>query len=95
MTLGELQDSLSQSAPPSGLPKLVVALWHDAHGDWEQAHEVAQSVEGPEGAWVHGYLHRKEGDLSNAQYWYSRAGRSRPDTPPGEEWKEIVESLLG
>ena len=95
MTLAELQASFSQGAPPPGLPKLVQALWHDARGDWEQAHEIAQSVDGPEGARVHAYLHRKEGDLSNAGYWYSRAGRPRSDAPLDEEWKEIAKALLG
>jgi len=95
MTLAELQASLSQGAPPPGLPKLVQALWRDARGDWEQAHEIAQSVADAEGAWVHAYLHRKEGDLSNAEYWYSRAGRPRSDAPLEEEWKEIAEALLG
>ncbi len=95
MTLAELRASLSQSAPPSGMSKLVEALWHDARGDWEQAHEIAQSVDDAEGAWVHAYLHRKQGDLSNAGYWYSRTGRPRSDAPLDEEWKEIVEALLG
>ncbi len=95
MTLAELQASLSQSAPPSGVPRLVEALWRDARGDWEQAHEIAQSIDDLEGAWVHAYLHRKEGDLSNAGYWYSRAGRQRPDASLDEEWKEIAEALLG
>jgi len=105
MTLAELQASLSQSAPPSGVSRLVEALWRDARGDWEQAHEIAQSIDDREGAWVHAYLHRKEGDLSNAGYWYARAGRQRPDASlPGvslpdvsldDEWKEIAEALLG
>ncbi len=100
MTLAELQASLSQSAPPSGVPRLVEALWHDARGDWDQAHEIAQSIDDREGAWVHAYLHRKEGDLSNAGYWYLRAGRqgsdaSLPDVSLEAEWKEIAEALLG
>jgi hypothetical protein len=77
------------------MSKLVEALWHDARGDWEQAHEIAQSIDDSEGAWVHAYLHRKEGDLSNAGYWYSRAGRKKPDASLDEEWKEIAEALSG
>ncbi len=100
MTLAELQASLSQSAPPSGVPRLVEALWHDARGDWDQAHEIAQSIDDREGAWVHAYLHRKEGDLSNAGHWYLRADRqgsdaSLPDVSLEAEWKEIAEALLG
>jgi hypothetical protein len=94
MTLAELQASLSQKAPPSGVPELVMALWHDARGDWDRAHRLAQSVEDAEGAWVHAYLHRKEGDLSNAGYWYSRAGKRRPDVSFDEEWEEIAGALL-
>ena len=82
------------------MPRLVEALWHDARGDWDQAHEIAQSIDDREGAWVHAYLHRKEGDLSNAGYWYLRAGRqgsdaSLPDVSLEAEWKEIAEALLG
>ena len=94
MTLAELEASLSKDGPPKGLPRLVQALWHEARGDWDQAHEIAQSVEGSDGAWVHAYLHRKEGDLSNAGYWYSRAGRSRSAASLDEEWQEIAEALL-
>jgi hypothetical protein len=94
MTLDELRASLSRDTPPSALPKLVQALWHDARGDWDRAHQIAQSVDDAEGAWVHAYLHRKEGDLSNAGYWYSRAGRPRSEAPLGEEWEEIAQALL-
>jgi hypothetical protein len=69
-------------------------LWWDAKGDWTKAHESALQDEGPAGAWIHAYLHRKEGDSSNAAYWYQRAGK-----PPGkmsidEEWDQIAGALL-
>ena len=54
---------------------VLLALWWDARGDWKRAHEIAQDVSDADGAWVHAYLHRKEGDLGNAAYWYRRAGR--------------------
>jgi hypothetical protein len=95
MTVAELRASLAQTAPPPGLPRLVRALWHDARGGWDEAHQIAQSVEDAEGAWVHAYLHRKEGDLSNAGYWYSRAGRPRSHASLDEEWEEIAVALLG
>ena len=57
------------------LSPLLLALWHDAKGDWDGAHRVAQDVDGENAAWVHAYLHRKEGDASNADYWYRRARR--------------------
>jgi hypothetical protein len=72
---------------------LPAALWWDAHGDWDRAHQLAQSVDTPDGAWVHAYLHRKEGDLSNADYWYRRAGRQRPGIPLDAEWMELARAF--
>ena len=83
-----------RQANPSQFRGALLALWWDGQGSWEQAHEVAQEVDGPDGAWVHAYLHRKEGDLGNAGYWYRRAGR-QPATGALElEWTYIVETLL-
>ncbi len=73
----------------------LLALWFDAHGDWEKAHEAAQDVAGPDGAWVHAYLHRKEGDLGNAGYWYRRAGRAAASGDLKMEWEAIVLEMLG
>jgi hypothetical protein len=78
---------------PAGLAPPLAALWWDARGDWERAHEAAQSVDTAEGAWVHAYLHRKEGDLSNADYWYRRAGRRHPSVSLEAEWAEIAAAL--
>lgn len=75
-------------------PPLLQALWHDALGDWEKAHDLAQTIETPDGAWVHAYLHRKEGDIWNADYWYRRAGRTRPNGTLEEEWEDMVQLLL-
>lgn len=86
-------DELKDCPSPEGLPPLLAALWWDARGDWEKAHGLAQSVGSAEGAWVHAYLHRKEGDLTNADYWYRRAGRSRPAASLGAEWAEIARGL--
>jgi hypothetical protein len=94
VTRSELKASLSEATPPPGVSALVRALWHDGHGDWDEAHRIAQSVDDAEGAWVHAYLHRKEGDLSNARYWYARAGRPRSDASLDEEWEAIAEALL-
>jgi hypothetical protein len=94
MTLDEFKTTLSGSKPPPGLTPVLVALWHDGHGDWDAAHEVAQDVPDPEGAWVHAYLHRKEGDASNAAYWYRRAGRPAFKGSLEAEWDEIVTTFL-
>jgi len=73
----------------------LAAMWYEGKGDWEQAHTIAQGIPTREGAWVHAYLHRKEGDDWNANYWYNRADRSMPDYSLEREWKEMVRSLLG
>lgn len=94
MNLETFIASLSSDNPPAGLSTVLTALWVDAKGDWDQAHQLAQSEDDSAGAWVHAYLHRKEGDPSNAAYWYRRAGKSMSLQTPEEEWKSIVDSLL-
>ena len=76
------------------MPILLRALWYDARGDWHRAHTIAQDVDDAGGAWVHAYLHRKEGDLGNAGYWYERAGRDVASDPLDAEWERIAAALL-
>lgn len=85
--------SLNAGAPPGSASPALIALWHAAKGDWERAHEVAQTDESQNGSWVHAYLHRVEGDLSNAGYWYRRAGRDVPADSLEEEWANIASAL--
>ena len=94
MTLAEFRATLSSSAPPPDLPPLLRALWHDAKGNWDAAHHVAQDIESADGSWVHAYLHRKEGDAGNAAYWYRRAGQPVADDSLAGEWARIAEALL-
>ena len=94
MTLAEFRASLSESSPPLGLSAALVALWHDVRGDWDAAHRAVQDVEGRDGAWVHAYLHRREGDDGNAAYWYGRAGRPIAAGPLEAEWAAIATALL-
>lgn len=93
MTIDEFREMRSTATPPA-LPPLLQALWHDARGEWERAHEIAQADENRDGAWVHAYLHRKEGDLGNARYWYRRAGRPEATRTLDDEWTAIAEHLL-
>jgi hypothetical protein len=86
-------ETLRHCETAEGLPPLLAALWWDARGDWDRAHRLAQEVGTAEGAWVHAYLHRREGDLPNADYWYRRAGRRRPDRSLEQEWAEIAAAL--
>lgn len=93
MTLSEFQQTLSAVEPPAVSPYLQ-ALWYDAKGDWEKAHTIIQDIDDPTAAYIHAYLHRKEGDNGNAGYWYRRAGRKNPSVGLKQEWDEIVEELL-
>lgn len=98
MSFEEFQATLdgATATPPASLSRPLQALWHDARGDWEAAHRCAQEEKSRDGSWVHAYLHRKEGDLGNAGYWYSRADRPTPKTAVtlDDEWEAITRELL-
>lgn len=94
MTVDEFRKSLSADAPPPNLSLALAGLWWDAKGNWTKGHESAQQDEGPGGSWVHAYLHRKEGDSSNAAYWYGRAGKPVAREPLEVEWEAIARFLL-
>ena len=79
--------------PPAGLAEPLLALWWDAAGDWDRAHAIVADHEGADAAWVHAYLHRKEGDEENARYWYARAGRPVARGALEAEWDGIVAVL--
>lgn len=88
--------SLAASEPPPDLPTAVLALWHAARGEWDTAHAIAQAQEGdPAHDWVHAHLHRVEGDLGNAGYWYRRAGKPVGKGDLAVERQAIVAELLG
>jgi hypothetical protein len=93
VTVIEFKKSLDNPFLPQ-VPALLKALWHDAHGEWDKAHDLAQDVNTTDGSWIHAYLHRKEGDRSNAQYWYHRANRKMPNYSLEQEWEELVIALL-
>ena len=90
----EYKESLSLSSPPSSLNVYLQALWYDAKDNWSKAHSLVDSLEDKTACWVHAYLHRKEGDASNAAYWYSRAKTPPCQSSFEEEWEEIASSLL-
>jgi hypothetical protein len=93
MTVDEFTATLRGDQPPAVRPALV-ALWLDAKGDWSRAHEVAQNIDDATGSWVHAYLHRKEGDIGNAGYWYRRAGKTVATGSLNEEWRKMAAALL-
>jgi hypothetical protein len=94
MNLESFMTSLSSRNPPAELNVYLLSLWYDGKGDWSKAHEIIQGMEDENGSWIHAYLHRKEGDLWNADYWYRKAGRSRPGSSLKEEWTNIIAALL-
>lgn len=91
MTPEQFQILLSDPATPQDLPPALMALWWDRRGDWQRAHECAQADDGRDAATVHAYLHRKEGDLPNARYWYERAGSPVATGGLDGEWAGLVE----
>jgi hypothetical protein len=95
MDVVAFERTLTEGAPPGGVSVLLKALWHERKGDWTRAHEIAQDIDTPEAAWVHAYLHRREGDTSNAGYWYRQAGKPVNRRDMDEEWRAIVAALLG
>jgi hypothetical protein len=87
--------AFKSSAGPPNVSIPLRALWHEANGDWEKAHDLLQQDDSAASAWVHAYLHRKEGDISNAAYWYSRARKPVATDGFESEWDQIASSLLG
>jgi len=95
VTPAALAASISKAAPPPGLAPTVQALWWAAKGDWDKAHKIVQDDESVDAAWAHAYLHRVEGDLPNARYWYRTAGKPVATGALTEEWNAIAAELLG
>jgi len=94
MTVISFKESLLNDTEPPGISTYLRSLWFDAKGNWEKAHHIIQDIEDKTAAWIHAYLHRKEGDIGNADYWYTRAGRKRPTLTLEQEWESIVKELL-
>lgn len=97
MTASDLaRSAATDSAPPVGISLEARALWLAKAGQWDAAHDLCQEIEGSTGAWIHAYLHREEGDLSNAAYWYSCAGKPTPaaQTTLEDEWLELAMELI-
>lgn len=91
MILAEFQQ---QKKCPDSLPLSLQALWYDKQGQWNKAHEIVAEANDPDSAWIHAYLHRKEGDLNNARYWYKRGDRPESQVSLDQEWEEIASSIL-
>jgi hypothetical protein len=95
MTLDDFTKLMAkQEECPNGLPPALQALWYDKKGNWDKAHQIVQDASDIDSAWVHAYLHRKDGDLSNAGYWYRRSGKPEFTAQLHQEWEQIVKDLL-
>jgi hypothetical protein len=95
MNFTDFRASISHAAPSSDLSPPLAALWWAQKGDWEKAHTIVMNDDSVEAAWVHAYLHRVEGDLPNAGYWYRTAGKPVEKGSLDSEWNTIVAALLG
>jgi hypothetical protein len=93
-TLAEFKESLNLAQPPGDLSVQIKSLWYDGKGDWPKAHAQVDQLTDRQSAWVHAYLHRKEGDIWNADYWYRKAGQARPNLSLDKEWEQLVVHFL-
>ena len=94
MTFPEFQTSIARKDPPAGIGPVLQALWEDANGRWDAAHTIVQQMASIEAMSVHAYLHREEGDLSNAMYWYRRVNKTMPAISLENEWHALATQLL-
>jgi hypothetical protein len=95
MNFQSFKNSISDKNPPDGISEILKALWYDANNDWELAHNIAQSDEGNKPYdHLHAYLHRKEGDVFNAKYWYNSAKTKFPSVNLAQEWEDLVHENL-
>lgn len=95
MTLEEFKESIQNlDTCPVSLPLSLQCLWYDQKFNWDRAHTILGDASNVDSAWVHAYLHRKEGDLKNARYWYNRSGKPESKVSLDEEWNQIASYLL-
>ena len=95
ITIEAFEATLEDNAPPPGCDAALAALWWARRGAWDQAHALVQEATGADAAWVHAWLHRAEGDDSNAAYWYRRAGQPAGRGPLADEWRVVAIGCLG
>ena len=94
MQFETFKQNINNGMVPKDVSVYLLALWYDARDNWDQAHQLVDSLEDESACWVHAYLHRKEGDIANADYWYRKAHKKRPSVSLTEEWETIVKALL-
>ena len=94
MNLTAFKESVAAGQFPANASPYLQALWYDGKEEWEKAHELIQDLPDKNASWIHAYLHRKEGDTWNADYWYQKAGKKRPDVSLEQEWEQMVSAFL-
>ncbi len=94
MNLTDLKQALTSNHPPANLSVYLQALWYEAKDQWDKAHQLIQDLPDKNASWIHAYLHRKEGDTWNADYWYNKANRKRPAISLPEEWEQLATTFL-
>lgn len=94
MTINDFKQSVTDGDFPASLPPYLQALWHDGRDNWKAAHDLIDHLTDQSSSHIHAYLHRKEGDVWNADYWYRRAGKKRPNLSLEEEWEQLIEEYL-
>lgn len=94
MTYEEFLEATTDEKAGESLRPELKSLWYDKRGDWDTAHTIAQGIPSEEGSAIHAYLHHEEGDLGNANYWYSRAGRRMPSGSLDEEWQALAREMV-
>lgn len=94
MTRQEFDASLAEAQPPTNFSTGLTSLWWISNNKWDVAHELIDKAPGQDSAWVHAYLHRIEGDEANANYWYARSGRDKPDCGLGKERDVLLKYFL-
>jgi len=94
MNFDQFKEAVRSGQRPSGINLYLEAMYEDGIGDWESAHNIAQDISDKHGSLIHAYLHRREGDIGNANYWYHRAGQDLPNVSLDEEWESIVRHFL-
>jgi hypothetical protein len=93
-SLTQFKESFNSERPDAAMSPQLKSLWYDGKGNWQQAHAQVDHLNDQASAWVHAYLHRKEGDIWNADYWYRRAGKTRPNISLDDEWEQLVLEFL-
>ncbi len=93
-SLAQFKESLKAAQPTAGLSAQLKSLWYDGKHDWQKAHDQVDHLSDQASAWVHAYLHRKEGDTWNADYWYRRAGKTRPNMSLAKEWEQLLLAFI-